>query len=78
MGILLRFQGAQFTKLGYQIVELHVVNCFICIVFSDVGVLTYDAGAPSGGETSSICRNSPNYSKMDLAVPSTLSYIYIK
>ena len=38
---------------------------FICLIsifvlFSDVGVLTYDAGAPSGGESTSICQNTPN------------------
>jgi len=42
----------------------------VCILFSDVGVLTYDAGAPSGGERTSICRNTPSCWKVEREIPS--------
>jgi hypothetical protein len=76
VAIMLLFEGSSLYSIRLQEIELRAVNRCVCVLFSDVGVLTYDAGAPSGGQRSS-CRNSPNYSKMDLQLPSKFAICYL-
>ena len=57
--IVFQFGGKEFINTSDTIHESHSLDCLF-VLFSDVGVLTYDAGAPSGGERTSICRNTPN------------------